>query len=114
LWGLPFVPFINALHQRPERAKYHSVRQRPRYSREAAKDWNAGIPPASVYNRTEQVGTEHQNVLANVRWVTDRHAVTSAQADNWIANTHWQNQNALRFGRVSFADAFSAPVVGER
>ncbi|MDR1923156.1 MAG: hypothetical protein LBQ66_02185 [Planctomycetaceae bacterium] len=28
-------------------------------------------------------------------------------------NTHRQNQNALRFGRVSFADAFSAPIVGE-
>jgi hypothetical protein len=34
-------------------------------------------------------------------------------ADNGIAKTHQQNQNALRFGRVSFADAFSAPIVGE-
>ncbi|MDR1924438.1 MAG: hypothetical protein LBQ66_08685 [Planctomycetaceae bacterium] len=45
-----------------------------------------------------------------VRWVTDRQAVTSAQADNWIANTHWQNQNALRFGCFGFTDAFSAPL----
>jgi hypothetical protein len=27
--GIPFVSFINTLHQRPERAKYHSVGQRP-------------------------------------------------------------------------------------
>jgi hypothetical protein len=41
--------------------------------------------------------THRQN--QNIRWVTDCQAVTSAQADNWIAKTHWQNQNALRFGR---------------
>jgi hypothetical protein len=51
-------------------------------SRSGKTDWNAGIPPASVCDRTEQVGTERQDVSANVRWVTDRRAVTSATADN--------------------------------
>ncbi|MDR1923046.1 MAG: hypothetical protein LBQ66_01630 [Planctomycetaceae bacterium] len=32
-------------------------------------------------------------------------------ADNRIANTHRQNQNALRFGRFGFTDTFSAPTV---
>jgi hypothetical protein len=49
-------------------------------------------------------------VLANVRCATDCQAVTSAQADNWIAKTHWQNQSALRFGRFGFANACSAPL----
>jgi hypothetical protein len=49
-------------------------------------------------------------VLANVRWVTDRRAVTSAQADNWIANTHRQNQHALRFGRFGEPTCFGDPL----
>ncbi|MDR1925232.1 MAG: hypothetical protein LBQ66_12755 [Planctomycetaceae bacterium] len=32
-------------------------------------------------------------------------------ADNWIANTHRQNQHTLRFGRFGFTDACSAPPV---
>jgi hypothetical protein len=31
-------------------------------------------------------------------------AVASAQADNWIAKTHRQNQHALRFGRFGFVN----------
>jgi hypothetical protein len=51
-----------------------------------------------------------RKVGSNVRWVTDCQAVTSAQADNWIAKTHRQNQNALRFERFGFANACSAPL----
>jgi hypothetical protein len=49
-------------------------------------------------------------MLANVRWATDCQAVASAQADNWIAKTHRQNQNALRFGQFGISTRFPPPL----
>jgi hypothetical protein len=55
--------------------------------------------------------------LVIVRWATDRRAVAFSASEAKPKTADRQivvvNQNALRFGGFSFADACSAPTVGE-